>query len=75
VSREEDWTAAVAAALGRFGKLDILVDNAGLFLGKIHSILQAGSVARSCAPQATGQPKAGFPHPPGRVLRRPGEVC
>ena len=30
----EDWTAAVAAAVGRFGKLDILVNNAGLFLGK-----------------------------------------
>ena len=34
VTREEDWTAAVAAATGRFGKLDILVNNAGLFLGK-----------------------------------------
>jgi len=34
VTREEDWTAAVAATLGRFGKLDILVNNAGLFLGK-----------------------------------------
>ena len=34
MTREEDWTAAVAAALGRFCKLDILVNNAGLFLGK-----------------------------------------
>ena len=34
VTSEEDWTAAVAAATGRFGKLDILVNNAGLFLGK-----------------------------------------
>ncbi|HET7880544.1 MAG TPA: SDR family NAD(P)-dependent oxidoreductase, partial [Acetobacteraceae bacterium] len=25
VTREEDWNAAVAAAVGRFGKLDILV--------------------------------------------------
>jgi NAD(P)-dependent dehydrogenase (short-subunit alcohol dehydrogenase family) len=34
VTSEEDWTAAIAAAVGRFGKLDILVNNAGLFLGK-----------------------------------------
>src|SRR5438445_10275138 len=30
VTREDDWTAAVAAAVGRFGKLDILVNNAGI---------------------------------------------
>ena len=34
VTREEEWNAAVAAAVGRFGKLDVLVNNAGLFLGK-----------------------------------------
>ena len=34
VTREEDWNAAIAAAIGRFGKLDVLVNNAGLFLGK-----------------------------------------
>lgn len=34
VTREEDWNAAVAATLGRYGKLDVLVNNAGLFLGK-----------------------------------------
>ena len=34
VSREEDWTAAIAAAVGQFGGLDILVNNAGVFLGK-----------------------------------------
>ena len=34
VTREENWTEAVAAAVGRFGKLDILVNNAWLFLGK-----------------------------------------
>src|SRR3954468_8875918 len=27
VTREEDWTAAVDLATGRFGKLDILVNN------------------------------------------------
>jgi NAD(P)-dependent dehydrogenase (short-subunit alcohol dehydrogenase family) len=34
VTREEDWTAAIAAVSGRFGQLDILVNNAGIFLGK-----------------------------------------
>ena len=34
VTREEDWTAAIAATVARFGGLDILVNNAGLFLGK-----------------------------------------
>ena len=34
VTSGEDWNAAVAAAVGRFGKLNILVNNAGLFLGK-----------------------------------------
>src|ERR1700739_2515571 len=34
VTREEDWTAAIAAAVARFGGLDILVNNAGLFLGQ-----------------------------------------
>jgi 3(or 17)beta-hydroxysteroid dehydrogenase len=33
VTREEDWTAAIAAVSGRFGGLDILVNNAGIFLG------------------------------------------
>jgi NAD(P)-dependent dehydrogenase (short-subunit alcohol dehydrogenase family) len=33
VTREEDWTAAIAAVTGRFGGLDILVNNAGIFLG------------------------------------------
>src|ERR1051325_2057392 len=34
VTREEDWSATVAATVGRFSRLDILVNNAGLFLGK-----------------------------------------
>ena len=33
-SREEDWTAAIAATVEKFGGLDILVNNAGVFLGK-----------------------------------------
>lgn len=34
VTREEDWTAIVAATVARFGGIDILVNNAGMFLGK-----------------------------------------
>src|SRR5258708_36497856 len=33
VTREEDWSAALAAATGRFGGPAILVNNAGPFLG------------------------------------------
>jgi 3(or 17)beta-hydroxysteroid dehydrogenase len=34
VTREDDWTAAIAATVRHFGRLDILVNNAGIFLGK-----------------------------------------
>jgi NAD(P)-dependent dehydrogenase (short-subunit alcohol dehydrogenase family) len=34
VTREEDWTSAIGLATGRFGKLDVLVNNAGVFIGK-----------------------------------------
>jgi 3(or 17)beta-hydroxysteroid dehydrogenase len=34
VTREEDWTAIVAATVDKFGGVDILVNNAGMFLGK-----------------------------------------
>lgn len=30
VTREADWQAAVTQATGRFGKLDVLVNNAGV---------------------------------------------
>lgn len=32
VAREEAWTAAVAAALAAYGRLDVLVNNAGIFI-------------------------------------------
>jgi len=34
VTSETDWQSAVATATQRFGKLDVLVNNAGLFLGR-----------------------------------------
>jgi NAD(P)-dependent dehydrogenase (short-subunit alcohol dehydrogenase family) len=34
VTKEEDWIAAIGLATGRFGKLDVLVNNAGVFIGK-----------------------------------------
>jgi NAD(P)-dependent dehydrogenase (short-subunit alcohol dehydrogenase family) len=34
VTKEEDWTAAINLATGKFGKLDVLVNNAGVFIGK-----------------------------------------
>jgi NAD(P)-dependent dehydrogenase (short-subunit alcohol dehydrogenase family) len=34
VTKEEDWTAAIALATDKFGKLDVLVNNAGVFIGK-----------------------------------------
>ena len=34
VTSEKDWTAAVNVAKQKFGKLDVLVNNAGLFLGR-----------------------------------------
>lgn len=33
VSREEDWRRAIAETLGRYGKLNVLVNNAGISLG------------------------------------------
>ena len=34
VTSEADWNAAVSVAVSRFGGLDVLVNNAGMFLGK-----------------------------------------
>lgn len=34
VSQEADWRSAIAETVDRFGKLDVLVNNAGVFLGK-----------------------------------------
>ena len=43
VTREEDWTAAIAAVTDRFGGLDILVNNAGVFLASDDSGFMTGA--------------------------------
>ena len=54
VTREEDWNAAIAAVVGHFGKLDIVVNNAGLFLGKDIEAATLAEWERLCAVNLTG---------------------
>src|SRR6267143_308003 len=54
VTREEDWTAAIAATVARFEGLDILVNNAGLFLGKGIEEASLEEWQRLCAVNLTG---------------------
>jgi NAD(P)-dependent dehydrogenase (short-subunit alcohol dehydrogenase family) len=54
VTSEESWQAAVAATLDRFGKLDVLVNNAGLFLGKDIEAVSLAEWGRLCAVNLTG---------------------
>jgi 3(or 17)beta-hydroxysteroid dehydrogenase len=54
VTREEDWTASIAATVSRFGGLDILVNNAGLFLGKGIEEASLEDWHRLCAVNLTG---------------------
>jgi NAD(P)-dependent dehydrogenase (short-subunit alcohol dehydrogenase family) len=54
VTREEEWTAAIAATVARFGGLDILVNNAGLFLGKGIEEASLDDWHRLCAVNLTG---------------------
>src|SRR6266850_107979 len=54
VTREDDWTAAIAATVARFGGLDILVNNAGLFLGTGIEETSLEEWHRLCAVNLTG---------------------
>jgi 3(or 17)beta-hydroxysteroid dehydrogenase len=54
VAREEDWTAAVATATSRFGGLAILVNNAGVFVGKGIEDSTLADWQRLCAINMTG---------------------
>ncbi len=54
VTREEDWSAAIAAVTDRFGGLDILVNNAGIFLGMSIEEATLADWHRLCAVNLTG---------------------
>jgi NAD(P)-dependent dehydrogenase (short-subunit alcohol dehydrogenase family) len=54
VTREEDWQAAIAATVARFGGLDVLVNNAGMFLGKGIEDASLDEWHRLCAVNLTG---------------------
>jgi 3(or 17)beta-hydroxysteroid dehydrogenase len=54
VASEASWQAAVAAATARFGGIDVLVNNAGLFLGKTCEESTLADWERLCAVNLTG---------------------
>ncbi|MFI4949310.1 MAG: glucose 1-dehydrogenase [Alphaproteobacteria bacterium] len=54
VTREDDWSAAVAATAAKFGGIDILVNNAGMFLGKGIEEASLDEWHRLCAINLTG---------------------
>ena len=54
VTRAADWTAAIAAAVGRFGGLDVLVNNAGVFIAKGIEESTTADWERLCGVNLTG---------------------
>src|ERR1041384_6813941 len=54
VTSEEDWSAAIGTAVTRWGGLDVLVNNAGVFLGKGIEEATLGEWHRLCAVNLTG---------------------
>jgi 3(or 17)beta-hydroxysteroid dehydrogenase len=54
VTREDDWNAAIAEAVARFCGLDVLVNNAGVFLGKGIEEASLDEWRRLCAVNLTG---------------------
>jgi NAD(P)-dependent dehydrogenase (short-subunit alcohol dehydrogenase family) len=54
VTREADWRAALDATLARFGRLDVLVNNAGRFLGKDIETASLAEWQALCAVNLTG---------------------
>jgi 3(or 17)beta-hydroxysteroid dehydrogenase len=54
VTSQEDWSGAVGAAVARWGGLDILINNAGMFLGKGIEEASLNEWHRLCAVNLTG---------------------
>ena len=54
VTSEEDWNAAIGKTVDRFGGLDVLVNNAGVFLGKGLEEATIAEWHRLCAINLTG---------------------
>jgi 3(or 17)beta-hydroxysteroid dehydrogenase len=54
VTRAEDWAGVIETVVARFGGLDILVDNAGIFLAKGIEEATAADWERLCAINLTG---------------------
>ena len=48
VTREADWEQAVGTAVQRFGKLDVLVNNAGLSSTSVDDPLETAAGTASC---------------------------
>src|SRR2546427_12494657 len=61
VTSESDWERAVATAERRFGKLDVLVNNAGI--GGVRPLAGPEHAGREPAPG--GEPTDRLPRPPG----------
>jgi 3(or 17)beta-hydroxysteroid dehydrogenase len=54
VTGEEDWNGSIGAAVARWGGLDVLVNNAGMFLGKGIEEASLDEWHRLCAVNLTG---------------------
>ena len=54
VTSEQDWTSAIDCAVSRFGELDILVNDAGMFVGKGIEEISLGEWNKLVAVNMTG---------------------